>query len=264
MSLQTHSHKRKNLLTGEWVLVSPHRTDRPWQGQVDAPDEGDARSYDPGCYLCPGNERANGNRNPEYSGAFAFDNDFAALSRVSEIEPTENPLFSAEPESGCCRVACFSERHDLRLATMDDEGVARALIFFFEQFTELDQQENIAYVQVFENRGRMMGCSNPHPHAQIWATSSLPVGPARESDAQSDYYRENERSLLMDYLEAELCAGERLVDRNEHAVSMVPFWAVWPYETLLIPRRPVAGPEEMGKGGNCRPRKRSSAFPGRL
>lgn len=245
MSLQAHSHRRKNLLTGEWVLVSPHRTQRPWQGQVDDPESGDGAKYDPSCYLCPGNERAGGAKNPAYAGGFAFDNDFAALSPRSEIEESDSPLFVAKAESGWCRVVCFSARHDLRLATMDDEGVGRALSLLFDEFRELDRRSGIGYVQVFENRGQMMGCSNSHPHAQVWATSSLPVEPAKELRTQSAYFSEKGSSLLLDYLEAELGTGERLVTENEHAVSLVPFWACWPYEVLLIPRRGVAGPDDM-------------------
>jgi UDPglucose--hexose-1-phosphate uridylyltransferase len=245
MSLEKLSHKRLNLLTGEWVLVSPQRTQRPWQGQVDSPDAGGGLPYDPGCYLCPGNERANGQRNPAYAGAFAFDNDFPALSAESRIGASGSPLLVAEPESGYCRVACFSERHDLRLATMDDAGVDRALQFLFEEFRTLDRRRDIGYVQVFENRGQMMGCSNPHPHAQIWATRSIPVEPAKELEEQDGYFRANGRSLLLDYLATELDREERLVCSNEHAVSLVPFWATWPYETLLMPRRAVSGPDEL-------------------
>jgi UDPglucose--hexose-1-phosphate uridylyltransferase len=247
MSLEKHSHKRLNLLTGEWVLVSPQRTRRPWQGQVDSPDREAGPAYDPGCYLCPGNQRANGQRNPAYSGAFAFDNDFPALSAESRIDASGSPLLVAEPESGCCRVACFSERHDLRLATMDDAGVERALQFLFEEFRTLDRRPDIGYVQVFENRGRMMGCSNSHPHAQIWATHGLPVEPAKELARQGAYFRANGRSLLQDYLATELDREERLVCSNEHAVSLVPFWATWPYETLLLPRRAVSGPDELSR-----------------
>lgn len=229
------------------MLVSPHRTQRPWQGQVDDPEGGQGVEYDPSCYLCPGNDRAGGAKNPEYVGGFAFDNDFAALSPVSEVEATGNPLFVAEPESGRCRVVCFSEKHHLRLATMDDDGATAALKFLFDEFRALDAREDIGYVQVFENRGAMMGCSNPHPHAQIWATKSLPVEPSKELTAQTAYFTENGRALLLDYLDAELESGERLVAVNEHAVSLVPFWACWPFETLLLPRRPVTGPNDLAQ-----------------
>jgi UDPglucose--hexose-1-phosphate uridylyltransferase len=245
MSLQTHSHRRKNLLTDEWILVSPHRTQRPWQGQVDDPENGGSVAYDPGCYLCPGNERAGGAQNPPYVGGFAFDNDFAALSPVSEVGPTGNPLFEAEAESGTCRVVCFSEQHHLRLAIMDDAGVTAALQLLFDEFHALDGRDDIGYVQVFENRGAMMGCSNPHPHAQVWATRSVPVEPSKELATQAAHFSGNGRKLLLDYLDAELDAGERLLSLNEHAVSLVPFWACWPFETLLVPRRSVAGPDEM-------------------
>ena len=245
MSLQTDSHRRKNLLTGEWILVSPHRTQRPWQGQVDDPESGEQPAYDRDCYLCPGNERANGARNPKYSGGFAFDNDFAALSAESVVEDTAHPLLEAEAESGCCRVVCFSEQHHLRLACMDDAGVARALRILFDEFAALDARPGIGYVQLFENRGAMMGCSNPHPHAQVWATHGIPVEPQKELERQSKHYRRTGRPLLLDYLDAESSARERLVCENAHAVSLVPFWACWPYETLLLPRRHVGSPADL-------------------
>lgn len=246
-SMQSHSHRRKNLLTGDWVLVSPQRNKRPWKGQVDAPEQGEGVAYDAACYLCPGNKRVNGERNPQYTGAFAFDNDFAALSDCSDISEPENPLFVSEPETGCCRVVCFSEQHHQRLANMDEAGVAQALKFLFAEFSELDHRADISYVQIFENRGAMMGCSNPHPHAQIWATSSVPVEPCKELKTQQDWFDSHGAPLLMDYLEAELEAGERIVAMNQHAVSLVPFWATWPFETLLLPRRAVAGPDEMSE-----------------
>jgi UDPglucose--hexose-1-phosphate uridylyltransferase len=247
MSLQTHSHKRKNMLTGEWVLVSPHRTQRPWQGQVDDPETVKARPYEEDCYLCPGNGRANGQANPDYSGPFAFDNDFPALSAASEIEQGSSPLLLAQAESGCCRVVCFSERHDLRLANMDDPVIFRAVNFLIEEFATLDQRADIGYVQIFENRGQMMGCSNPHPHAQIWATGSVPVEPAKELRCQLEYFEQHGRSLLMDYLATELADGRRTVCENEHFVAVVPYWAVWPFETLLLPRRPMTSPDEMNQ-----------------
>lgn len=246
MKLQTHSHRRQNLLTGEWVLVSPQRSERPWQGQIEAPERELQAGYDPDCFLCPGNERAGGQRNPPYRGGFAFDNDFPALSdEPAQDVFSDNPMLVAEPESGCCRVVCFSERHDLRLAVMDEAGVAAALRLLFDEFAELERRQNIAYVQVFENRGLMMGCSNPHPHAQIWATRSLPVEPGKELARQAAWHRRTGRPLLIDYLEAETAAKTRIVCANAQAVSLVPFWAVWPYETLLLPRRPVAGPGDL-------------------
>jgi len=224
-------------------LVSPHRTQRPWQGQIAR----QGKAYEEDCYLCPGNDRANGRRNPHYFGPFAFDNDFPALSPVSEIEQAASPLLIAEAEQGCCRVVCFSERHDLRLASMDDHTIFRAMKFLVDEFTVLDQRADIGYVQVFENRGQMMGCSNPHPHAQIWATSAVPAEAAKELSCQAEYIEQHGRSLLMDYLAAELADGRRTVCENEHFVAVVPYWAVWPYETLLLPRRPMAGPDEMSQ-----------------
>ena len=233
------------MLTGEWVLVSPHRTQRPWQGQIDEPDAVQGKAYEENCYLCPGNSRANGQANPGYSGPFAFDNDFSALSPLSEIEQAASPLLVAEAEHGCCRVVCFSERHDLRLASMDDHTLFRAMKFLVDEIMVLDQRADIGYVQVFENRGQMMGCSNPHPHAQIWATGSVPVEPAKELNCQLDYFEQHGRSLLIDYLQAELADGRRTVCENEHFVAVVPYWAVWPFETLLLPRRVVAAPTEL-------------------
>jgi UDPglucose--hexose-1-phosphate uridylyltransferase len=245
VNLEAHSHRRRNLLTGDWVLVSPQRSGRPWQGQVDIPEAGGEPAYDPDCHLCPGNARAVGVRNPAYTGGFAFDNDFPALSGEAGAPESAPPLFVAEPVTGNCRVACYSARHDLRLATMDDQGVAGALEFLFGEFTALDRRADIAYVQLFENRGRMMGCSNPHPHAQLWATSSLPNEVDKERVQQAAYFRQHGRPLLLDYLEAERADGTRLVCDSGRAVSLVPFWAVWPFETLLLPTRPVDGPGAM-------------------
>jgi UDPglucose--hexose-1-phosphate uridylyltransferase len=249
LDLQTTSHQRQNLLTGDWVLVSPQRMQRPWQGMVETPEPAVVQPYDAGCYLCPGNERAGGKRNPAYTGPFAFDNDFSALSANSAQEDfaaaADHPMLVAAPLSGCCRVVCYSARHDQHLSGMSDEELARVFAFLTEQFVELDRRPDIAYVQVFENRGQMMGCSNPHPHAQIWATSDVPVEPARELHSQATYFAACGRSLLMDYLAAEISQGSRIVCENDHAVALVPFWAVWPFETLLLPRRAMAGPEQM-------------------
>jgi len=245
MSLSEHSHARRNPLTDEWVLVSPHRLLRPWQGQLEEIEAESLPQYDAECYLCPGNERADGNTNPDYRGAFTFDNDFPALTDVSDIDATSHPLFEARPESGCCRVLCYTERHDLRLATMDKAGRSAALNVMIAEFSSLDRRDDIAYVQVFENRGNLMGCSNPHPHAQVWATSNLPTEPAKELRSQLEYWQEKGTVLLDDYLEAELGNGERVVIESEHAVAVVPYWAVWPFETLLLPRRVVASPDEL-------------------
>ena len=245
MSTADQSHARRNALTGEWVLVSPNRLQRPWQGQVESIEDEGLLKYDPDCYLCPGNKRANGNANPFYAGPFSFDNDFPALSPASEVDDQSSPFFEVRGEAGLCRVICYTERHDLRLATMDEEQLAIAITAMIDQFSELDGREDIGYVQLFENRGEMMGCSNPHPHAQVWATAHVPTEPAKETQAQLAYFNEHGSSLLLDYLDAEIAARERIVVANEHFVALVPYWAVWPFETLLAPRRAVAAPNKL-------------------
>lgn len=242
---QRQSHKRQNLLTGEWVLVSPQRTQRPWLGQVEDVPAAAAVSYDGECYLCPGNDRAGGRQNPEYSGPFAFDNDFPALTADASAEPGSGSLFKLQAESGCCRVVCFSEQHDRHLSGMTVDEVTGVLQFIADECEKLDQNPNITYVQAFENRGEMMGCSNPHPHAQIWATSTIPNEPEKELRCQDVYWRANDQSLLIDYIAAEEKDGARLIHSNASAVSLVPFWATWPFEALLVPRQPAGALHEM-------------------
>lgn len=245
MSKADQSHARRNPLTGEWILVSPHRLQRPWQGQVGTQEAEHLPEYDPGCYLCPGNSRANEKHNPDYQGAFVFDNDFPALTIDSDVAVSTNPLFASRPESGRCRVICYTERHDLRLATMSTDDLCAAIEAMTTEFKELDRQDDIGYVQVFENRGEMMGCSNAHPHAQVWATQNLPTEVVKELVAQSDYLAEHGAPLLIDYLQAELEEGARIIFKNECFVAMVPYWATWPYEALILPRRLVAAPDEL-------------------
>jgi UDPglucose--hexose-1-phosphate uridylyltransferase len=244
--LKEHPHRRYNPLTREWVLVSPHRTKRPWQGQVEKLPAESRPAYDPGCYLCPGNERAGGHKNPSYTGTFVFQNDFAALLDGTPPGKSErSPLLLAESVSGVCRVICFSPRHDLTLAEMEIADIRQVIDTWSEQYVALNSTPGIAYVQIFENRGEMMGCSNPHPHCQIWASSEIPNEISKEQTAQEEYFRANGSSLLADYLQLELEAGERLVYWNEHFVALVPWWAVWPFETMVISRRAASGLDEL-------------------
>jgi UDPglucose--hexose-1-phosphate uridylyltransferase len=246
-NLSDHPHRRYNPLAREWVLVSPHRTKRPWQGQTEQPAPDERPAYDPTCYLCPSNTRAEGAANPHYERTFVFTNDFAAL--LPDTPPGEatagaggaehSPLLLARSERGTCRVVCFSPRHNLTLAEMATEDLAAVVDVWAEQYQELGAMEQIGYVQIFENRGAMMGASNPHPHGQIWATEHLPLTVEREQDSQVEYLARHGRSLLADYLALELEDGARTVVENEHFVALVPFWAVWPFETLVVSRRHV-------------------------
>lgn len=246
-SLSNHPHRRYNPLSREWVLVSPHRTQRPWQGQIETPVPEQRPTYDPQCYLCPGNTRAGGAANPRYEHTFVFTNDYAALLPDTPGGQLDvGGLLRAESERGTSRVVCFSPRHDLTLAEMDRGALLAVVDVWAEQYAELGAQPLINHVQIFENRGAMMGASNPHPHGQIWATEHLPTSVAREQEAQRDYYAEHGRTLLSDYLELELRDGARLVCANDHFVALVPFWAVWPFETLLVSRRPAGALTDLG------------------
>jgi UDPglucose--hexose-1-phosphate uridylyltransferase len=236
-----HPHRRLNALTGEWVLVSPHRAQRPWQGQTE-PAPAEARpAHDPACYLCPGNDRAGGVRNPDYAGTFVFDNDFAALRPdVPAGELDVSGLLVARAEAGICRVICFSPRHDLSLPEMSVPAIRGVVDVWAEEYASLGSRSTIGHVQIFENKGQVMGCSNPHPHGQIWAQQTVPLITAREGERQADHLAARGRTLLADYLSLELGRRERIVVENDHFVALVPFWAVWPFETLLVSRRPVA------------------------
>jgi UDPglucose--hexose-1-phosphate uridylyltransferase len=242
-------HRRFNPLTREWVLVSPHRAQRPWLGQTEKVHEAQPPAYDPDCYLCPGNARVGGVRNPAYTGTYVFDNDFMAVlppdseqSAVNGERPSvihHHSLFTAEAVPGLCRVVCFSPRHDLSLPEMEAAGVEAVLRTWAAQTAELAALDFIRYVQVFENKGAVMGASNPHPHSQIWATGALPNEPAKELAAQAEYFREHGRPLLLDYVEEEHRRNERIIAANDHFTALVPYWAVWPFEILLSAHRPV-------------------------
>ncbi len=241
-----HPHRRLDLLTGKWVLVSPHRTRRPWQGQVEEHMIDERPRYDPGCYLCPGNERAGGAMNPDYDGTFVFGNDFSALlSDVPSGQSGEQELLRFASESGLCRVICFSPRHDLTLPEMEVADIRKVVDLWTEQYRELGAMADINHVQIFENKGPIMGCSNPHPHGQIWAQRSLPGEPAKEDSRMRGYFAERGATLLGDYLAVELEREVRVVCENEHFAVVVPFWATWPFEVIVLCRRRVASLLEM-------------------
>jgi UDPglucose--hexose-1-phosphate uridylyltransferase len=236
-----HPHRRYNPLTGEWVLVSPQRTQRPWLGQVEKRPPPELPAYDPNCYLCPGNERAGGQRNPAYSQTYVFDNDFPALLPDTPTgEYRRGDLLYAASERGIARVVIFSPRHDLTLPQMDLADIRRVVDLWGEQTLELGDLDFIRYVQVFENKGQAMGASNPHPHGQIWASEHVPGEPQREQQSLTAYQERHGSCLLCDYLELERALGERIVFENAHFAALVPFWAVWPFEVMLLARRHVA------------------------
>jgi UDPglucose--hexose-1-phosphate uridylyltransferase len=241
LDLRADPHRRLNALTGEWVLVSPQRTERPWQGQIE-PQQSAAQipEYDPDCYMCPRNRRANGEHNPDYKTTFVFDNDFPALRPDTRAAASHHhELLVAAGAPGMCRVVCFSPRHDVTIAMMTAAEIKHVVDVWAEEAATMARTEGIQYVQVFENRGAMMGASNPHPHGQIWATQHLPNEILKEHTRQQHYFAARGSDLLGDYLAFEVSAGERLIYSNDHFVALVPFWAIWPFETMVVARRPV-------------------------
>jgi UDPglucose--hexose-1-phosphate uridylyltransferase len=236
-----HSHRRYNALTGDWVLVSPHRTKRPWQGKVEKPAIEQRPEHDEKCYLCPGNERAGGHKNPDYKDVFVFQNDFSALvPDIPEGNYTKGDLFRAESERGFCKVICFSPRHDLTIPEMEVENIKKVVDLWCEQYEEIGALDYIKHVQIFENKGDIMGCSNPHPHGQIWGQYSVPVEPAKEAIKQKEYFAKHGKTLLEDYVADELQSGERILVENDHFVALIPFWATWPFEAMIVCKRAVA------------------------
>ncbi len=234
-----HPHRRYNPLTDEWILVSPHRSKRPWQGQNESVTSQNLPEYDPECYLCAGNLRSNGEQNQNYADSYVFDNDFPALLQEDVVfESTEAAaLFRLKPERGINKVICFSPQHNITIPEMEIDAIEKVIATWKAQYLELGSKDYINYVQIFENKGSVMGCSNPHPHGQIWAQSSLPTQIEKTQKSLINYYNKNKTSLLKDYVDEELKRKERIVITNDHFVVLVPFWATWPFETMIISKR---------------------------
>ena len=243
--IEENSHRRFNMLTGEWVQVSPHRTKRPWQGQREGESLESRPSYDPDCYLCPGNTRVSGEINPEYDSVYVFDNDFGALQKDVPNSSEDQGFFRYKSERGICRVICFSPDHSLTIPEMSVSDIAIVVGTWMKECRELSQLDFVNHIQIFENKGAIMGCSNPHPHGQIWAQETVPDEPHKKQIQQRRYYEENQASLVGDYLKEELQAGERVIIENEHFVVLVPYWSVWPFETIIIPKRHMKRITEM-------------------
>ena len=235
--LNNTPHRRYNILTGDWILVSPHRSKRPWQGKTEDNKPLKKETYDATCYLCPGNTRASGDTNPDYKEPYSFINDFSSLLPDSpEIEFKEG-LLKAENEKGICKVVCFSPDHSLTLPLMKVEDITKVIQIWKKEYRELGSDPDINYIQIFENKGDIMGCSNPHPHGQIWSQSSIPIEVLKKSNKFKEYWKEKKRSLLSDYLKQELETRERILEENEHFAALIPYWAVWPFEAMIIPKR---------------------------
>ena len=257
MSTQTktpdQTHRRLNPLTNEWVLVSPHRALRPWQGQTEAPPQSHIPSYDPSCYLCPGNKRNSGKTNARYTGTFVFTNDTPALlpqekKSVSSLQKKNtNELFVEEPVFGTCEVVCYSPDHGKTMATMTEKEIDAVITTWQERYKKLGSNKETVYVQIFENKGAMMGCSQPHPHNQIWTMSVIPNEPAKELAAQKVYEQNHHSLLLLDYVKQELQKKERILFTNDSFVVLVPYWAIWPFQTMIVPRTQVSAINDLSK-----------------
>lgn len=239
--LKEHSHRRYNALTGEWIQVSPHRAKRPWQGQIESTKKSNELKYDATCYLCPGNTRSNGQLNSDYKTTYSFINDFSAIIQdIPDTQVNKNDLLIARSEKGICKVICFSPDHSLTIAEMPTSNIVSIIEQWIEEYESLKKYPFISYIQIFENKGEAMGCSNPHPHGQIWAQESIPMEPLKKDIRQREYFKDNGQTLLSNYIKLELEVNERIVFENEHFVTVVPFWATWPFETMIVPRRPMA------------------------
>lgn len=237
-NINEHPHRRYNPLLDEWILVSPHRAKRPWQGQKESVTSENLPEHDETCYLCSGNLRSNGDKNPDYEACYVFDNDFPALLQNDiEFENNNSTLFQLKPEKGINKVICFSPKHNVTLAEMEVSEIENVIKTWKEEYINLGSKDYINYVQIFENKGSVMGCSNPHPHGQIWAQSSLPTQIEKTQKSLQAYFEKNNKSLLKDYVNQELQLQERIVIENEHFVVLVPFWATWPFETMIVSKR---------------------------
>lgn len=262
--LNQSTHNRLNVLTGEWIKVSPHRTKRPWQGQVEDIQRPSEIRYEPSCYLCPNNTRSNNEQNPDYKDTYVFTNDFSALIKDSNSDEQSfgpNNMLKSKGEKGICKVICFSPRHDLTVARMDIDSIVKIINVWRDQYNELGSKPFINHVQIFENKGSIMGCSNPHPHGQIWAEEVIPNLPKVELEKQAEYYLQNKSSLLLDYAQYELKENTRVVYSNNDFVVVVPYWATWPYETMILPlNKPFESLNDLSKENDVNLAKAISAL----